>query len=108
MNAAQAEVVKESVSSDGFTGAELATVKGKIQTQSGVDATVTKLYTGEVTIDDQTATVKTGNEINATYLDQGNDTDGYPNRKPELSAVTMTIDGKTITAVLNGQIYIQK
>ena len=110
MNAAQAEVVKEVVTSDGLTGDELDAVIDKVKLNSGVNVNDIQLYTGNVTVDDETA-VAAGTLINKAYLDQtagdvGSTT--YPNRKPELKAVTMTLDGKKVTAVINDKIYVEK
>lgn len=107
MNSAQAEVVKEDVSSDGFLSGELDSVLGKIVTNCGItdtDLTAANLtlYTTVTSVDDKTAVV-TGTLLKDEITGTGN----VPaNPKPELKAITMKLNGKLVTAVINGQIYV--
>ena len=100
MNSAQAEVIKEAVTSDGITSAELTALPAKIVTASGVDCTVNALYTGEGTISNEG---KNNITTSATPMTANTDSD---TAKRELSAVKMTINGVPIIAVINDKIYL--
>ncbi|MFR7591695.1 MAG: hypothetical protein ACLUVC_09645 [Longibaculum sp.] len=108
MNTAQAEVVKQSVSTDGITADELKLMKntfateGSIANLSGVDCTVTELYTGEIKVSKE-GTTAMAVQADATPITANTDTD---KEHRELSAVAMTIDGTPIIAVINDKIYV--
>lgn len=114
MTTAQAEVVKQDVSADGLTKAELdilldGTKDASIVKLSGVDGVeVKQLYTGKVTVDEKNTTVTAGVKFEDAI--KGYTPDGGAavpaNNKPELSAVEMKFGNTTVIAVLNGQIYV--
>lgn len=100
LTTAQAEVVKEQVTSDGLKASEVPGVKDKVKASLTNEVpnlkAITTLYTGKVTYDESKKDA-TGTAMSET---------GDDKITASLSAVKMNIDGKTIIAITNDKVYI--
>lgn len=92
LTSTQAGVVKEQVSSDGLTSDELTALPEKIKKASDVDAKNITIYSKVVMKDDKVDT--TNSQLLAAKS------------KDQVAAVSMTIGGKTVTAVTNDKVYV--
>lgn len=100
MNSAQTETVKELVTADGITTAELATVKNNIISKCGVaDVTDIKLYkeTGSITGEGTDSLAYSGTEL------AGGETKADVT---DLVAVSMKIGDMKAVVVLNDKVYL--
>ena len=103
LTTAQAEVVKKQASGDGLVEGDLAQLNtnvGKSLENEINDLTVTEFYVGKVTVNESNGTVSGTTMANADKEDQTNKI------TQSLSAVTMTIGNKQVTAVTNDKVYV--